>query len=348
MDNIAISGNFEITPCEQIADIESRTGFKKLALTSAQKIQMGGLTQQLPAVMATGALSGCYMVQFPDGLPDGSRLMQYKLGGEGTPIQGADGKIVGHASLHDMTVQTMALGMLNIMSMASGQYFLSQINSELKIMNQKMDKILDFLYGEKKAELMAEISFVKYAYENYISIMEHDEQRIATISGLQDSRKVAMKDIEFYMSDLDSIVNKEKKSDVEDMVTEASKLKGCLELSMQLYAMSSLLETYYSQNRDKNYIRYIEEDAMTYLTKCESRIFGDFSILKSFIQSSKDNLLKKTNKTALLEIVEPVINVFGEGKESAMRKSFRQVLHASEAKAEYYVNSNGDLYLRTA
>ena len=45
MDNIAVSGNFEITPCEQIADIESKTGFKKLALTSAQKIQMGGLTQ---------------------------------------------------------------------------------------------------------------------------------------------------------------------------------------------------------------------------------------------------------------------------------------------------------------
>lgn len=36
MDNIAVSGNFEITPCEQIADIESRIGFKKLALTSPE------------------------------------------------------------------------------------------------------------------------------------------------------------------------------------------------------------------------------------------------------------------------------------------------------------------------
>ena len=63
MDNIAVSGNFEITPCEQIADIESKTSFKKMELTSAQKIQIGGLTQQLPAIMATGALSGCYMVQ---------------------------------------------------------------------------------------------------------------------------------------------------------------------------------------------------------------------------------------------------------------------------------------------
>ena len=70
-------------------------------------------------------------------------------------------------------------------------------------MRMNLDKILEFLYGDKKAELMAEISFVKYAYQNYNSIMSHESQRTATIASIQEAKKVAMKDIEFYMNDLD-------------------------------------------------------------------------------------------------------------------------------------------------
>lgn len=57
------------------------------------------------------------------------------------------------------------------MSIASGQYFLSEINNNLSAINQKADKILEFLYGDKKAELMSEVSFVNFAYQNYNSIM---------------------------------------------------------------------------------------------------------------------------------------------------------------------------------
>lgn len=351
MDNIAVSGNFEITPCEQIADIESKTGFKKLTLTSAQKIQMGGLIQQLPSVMATGALSNAYILRLPEGIS--GVPMHYKAGGIGTPLQGADGKIVGHGFLQNPSAQAAVLGMVNIMSIASSQYFLAEINSELKSINQKIDKILAFLYGEKKAELMAEISFTKYAYQNYNSIMEHEQQRLATIISLQEARKVAMKDIEFYMLDLDNAANGKdvsgkNTSDIEELIGEANKTKDCLVLSMQLYSMSSLLELYYSQNYDAAYIHNLEEDVIEYVSKCESRMLSDFSMLKTLILTYKESMLKKVNKPALLEQVEMVINQFGEGKESDMRKSLRAALHASERKAEYYIGGNGKLYLKTA
>lgn len=349
MGDIIVSGEgFEIASCEQMTDIESRTGYKKLELTSAQKIQMGGLIQQLPAAFATGALSNAYILKLPEGISVACHPMQYKTGGIGTPFQGADGKIVGHGSLEKLSGQAAVLGMFNIMSVASGQYFLAEINSELKTINQKMDKILEFLYGDKKAELMAEISFTKYAYQNYNSIMEYEQQRLATIISLQESRKVAMKDIEFYMSDLDGILNGKANSDIEELVDKASKIKDCLILSMQLYSMSSLLELYYAQNFDDSYICYLEEDVTTYISKCESRMLSNFSMLKSLVLNYKETVLKKVNKPALMEQVESVINLFGEGKESDMRKSLRTALHASEAKAEYYVNSNGDLYLKTA
>ena len=347
-NNVAVSGNFEIISCDKIADIESKPGFKKLEFTSSQKIQMGGLMQQLPAVVATGTLSEAYMVRFPDGISNACHLMEYKTGGLGTSIQGADGKIVGHASLENVSAQAAVLGAFNAMSIVSGQYFLAQINSELKTMNQNIDKILEFLYGDKKAELISEVSFVKSAYQNYSSVMEHEQQRFATLVSLQEAKKVAMKDIEFYMSDLDSAVNSKSGSDIVAWTDKIFQIKDCLELSIQLYSMSSLLEIYYSQNYDTGYISNVEAEAGTYIGQCETRMLCSFSQLSTHIQNFKEGPLKKFDKPALEKKVNLVVDSFSRGTESEILKSIRSVMHASEAKAEYYVNSNGDLYLRTA
>lgn len=342
---VNLGEDFRIVSCEQITDIESRKGYKKLGLTSSQKIQMGGLLQQFPAVFAAGALSDAYILKLPEGIS--GVPMQYKAGGIGTSLQGADGKIGGHGSLHELSAQTAVLGVFNIMSIASGQYFLAEINSEMKSINKKMDQILAFLYGDKKAELMAEISFAKYAYQNYSSIMEHEQQRLATIINLQNARKVAMKDIEFYMLDLDAVTNCKNNSDIEEIVNNAVKIKECLILSMQLYSMSSLLEVYYAQNYEAAYISDLERDVTEYVSKCESRILSGFSMLKTLVFTHKEGVLKKVNKPALFERIEPVIHLFGEGGESNMQKSLRTALHASEAEAEYYVSLDGDCYLKT-
>lgn len=347
MENkLTTSGNFEVVPCEQIADIETRPGFKKLELTSAQKIQIGGLVQQFPLTFAAGTLSNTYMVQFPNGIPN--TLTSLKQGGFGTMVKDESGKFAGSASLYPVEAQAAVLGAFNVMSIVSGQYFLAQINSELRTMNQNIDKILEFLYGDKKAELISEVSFVKSAYRNYSSIMEHEQQRFATLVSLQEAKKVAMKDIEFYMSDLDSTVNVKSSSDVVSWTDKVFQIKDCLELSIQLYSMSSLLEIYYSQNYDESYISDIEEESATYIGKCEKRMLSSFSKLSTHIQTFKEGPLKKIDKPALEKKVNLVIDSFSRGTESEILRSIRSVLHASEAKTEYYVTNNGDLYLKTA
>ena len=263
-------------------------------------------------------------------------------------VKGENGRIAGTASLYPVEVQAAVLGAFNVMSIVSGQYFLAQINSELRTMNQNIDKILEFLYGDKKAELISEVSFVKSAYRNYSSVMEHEQQRFATLVGLQEAKKVAMKDIEFYMSDLDSTVNAKSSSDVVSWTDKVFQIKECLELSIQLYSMSSLLEIYYSQNYDESYISDIEEESATYIGKCEKRMLSSFSKLSTHIQTFKEGPLKKIDKPALEKKVNLVIDSFSRGTESEILRSIRSVLHASEAKTEYYVTNNGDLYLKTA
>ncbi len=342
----SIDTKVSITPCEMIGDIDGRKEYRKLELTSAQKIQIGGLLQQAPAVIAADMMSKAYTIKFPEGIPSACHLMHYKAGGVGNAIQGADGKIVDHASVYELSTQAMVLNAFNAMSIASGQYFLAQINSELKAINKTVDQILEFLYGDKKAELMAEVSFTQYAYRYYNSIMEHKEQRIATISSLQEAKKVAMKDIEFYMSDLDSTVNTRTESDISALTNKMVQIKECLELSMQLYVMANLMEVYYSENDEQKYISGLEEDIVTYIGKCEKRILSCFSMLRSHIQNAKEGLMRKIDKTDLIERTDKVIDQFSKGSETELCKSLRSTLHARDRKAEYYISDDKVVYLK--
>lgn len=339
---------FEIFPCEEIGDISTHKEYKKMKLTDAQKIQIGGLFQQVPALLAADVMSEAYILRFPEGLPNACHLIQYRSGGLGNPIQGSDGKIIAHASLHDATQQMAVLGAFSAMAVVSGQYFLAKINEELKSINKTVDQILEFLYGDKKAELIAEVSFTQYAYRYYNSIMEHSEQRISTLTNLQEAKKVAMKDIEFYMSDLDSAVDSKSTSDIANLTKKMLQTKECLELSMQLYVMANLLEVYYSQNYDDSYIHGVEEDVVMYIGKCEKRILSCFSMLRTHIQTAKEGVFNKIDKSALLEYVVPVIEYFSKGSETELCRSLRDVLHAQEQKSEYYIDKNKVVYLKVS
>ena len=192
-------------------------------------------------------------------------------------------------------------------------------------MRMNLDKILEFLYGDKKAELMAEISFVKYAYQNYNSIMSHESQRTATIASIQEAKKVAMKDIEFYMNDLDLAAKTKDNSELISTVNKAFQIKESLELSMQLYVFSSLLELYYSQNTDSSYLKYVEADVSSYIDKCEKRMLSSFSVLDIFVRDYKGNLLKKIDTSEIEKEVSGLLDRLNNGEEIPMR----QVLHAA-------------------
>lgn len=337
---------YEIIPCEKMNDISQRREYKKLEFTKEQSIQFNGLFQQLPAMAASKSLQNAFYIRLPEGLPNSFHPMQYIQGGIGSPIQGADGKIIGHASFEQAKFDVAILNGFAAMAVVSGQYFLAQINSELRTINQGLDKILEFLYSDKKSELVAEVSFAKYAYQNYSSIMENSEQRVATITNLQAAKKVAMKDIEFYMSDLTDAVNSKSGSDINALVDKIFRIKECLELSMQLYVMSGMLEVYYSSNRDAGYLQWLEDDAVTYLSKCEKRMLSCFSMLSMQIHNYKDNPLKKIDKEPLIRRVDAVIDIYSKGTESEICDSFRSALRAPGKPAEYYVDDNNVVYFK--
>ena len=338
---------FEIVPYTGTVDITTAKDYIKLNLNRSQQIQVEALIQQLPALTSAATLANAYTVSFPSGIQ--GQLMQFVDGGYGSPIMGISG-IDGHASFHPLISQALAMGCFSVMSIATGQHYLKEINNELRMMRLGLDKILEFLYGDKKAELIAEVSFIRYAYKNYISIMEHEQQRLGVITGLFDAKKIAIKDIEFYLSDLESLILGKDKQDVGEIVKKAFQIKESLELAMQLYGMSSLLEVYYAQNFDSDYTRYVEHELSVYIERCEKQMLGSFSSLRILVDKAKDIpfIKKNTGKGDILKQIEQAIEALKRGEESEMRKSLGSALHAATQKADYYITKEGAVFLKSA
>jgi len=232
------------------------------------------------------------------------------------------------------------------MAMITQQYFLTQITTKLGKIEMGIDKILEFLYGDKKAELIAEVTFTKFAMKNYSSVMTRETQKTATIQSLQNGKKVAMKDIEFYMNELSRVTK--GKENVDILLDKACRVKECLELSIQLYVMNMLLEVYYAENFDSEYLKYIENEATMYISKCEKRILSKFSELRILIAKHKDTLLKKLDQDALLEKINDVMAAYEDGSESEISKTLHKYLEFPKTPTDYYISSLGDVYMKKA
>ena len=341
-----LSPTVEVLVPEYIQDVSVRPDYTKLNLDREQRLQVESLFSQLPAMCAIDALSDAYILKFPDGLHHD--LIRLKRGGSMSAYAGPDGKIAGTASLHALSSEALTLQAFTAMSVVTGQYFLSEINKSLTMLQWSMDKILEFLYGDKKAELVAELNFVKYAHENFSSIMAHDEQRSGIIAGLIQSRKVSMKDIEFYLNNLDTTVKGEPNESIDQTSEKASRLKECLDLSLQLYILSAVLEVYYSENYDQKYIEYMKQDISTYVSKYEKRILGAFSALKKAIELSEGKRFKKAPQVAKKDMIYKTIDELSDGKDSYLLEFVKTSLSEPTSKKEYYIQKDGSVYLKTA
>ena len=336
------SGCFNLRTVDE--PINFGEGFTKLKLSSEQRADMSMFLQQVPSLAAADSLANAYVATFPDGVTHD--LVKLKNGGYFSMWRTENGTFGGAVPLQKMTAQAAVLGAVSTMALVSGQYFMTQINNKLRVMEMSLDKILEFLYGDKKAELMSEMSIVKFAYENYSSIMRYEAQRMATLTSLQNARAVAMKDIEFYISDLTSTVYSKDESDVITLAEKAFQIKESLELSIQLYCASNLAEVYYSRNYDETFLNYIEDDLTTYIDKCEKRILGCFSALNTRLDAFKGHLLKKVDKSAQVERIEQELAKLNSAEKSPVRISVETSMEAARRNPEFYITSSGELYMK--
>lgn len=337
--------NFTIAPYDMSSMIPAQ--YSELALSKNQQSHLSLLQSQIPDTIENAIVANAYVLKFPDGLPH--TLMKLKQGGVSTTFINADKKIAGTASLYNLKQLSVICSCFSFFSFATGQYYLDNLHNDLKLINQKIDKILGFLYGEKSAELLSEITFVNDAYKNYNNIVQNDCHKLATITNLQSSKKIAIKDIEFYINDLSKTVSTPTKNyqEFEKIVDDSLKIKDSLTLAIQLYTMSNILEVYYSENFDAQYVDYVKSTISNYISKCNNRILTEFGRLNGRNSEFKSGPLKKIDISILEKALSDVINDYSVSKElNVDRHSVVDALDSINAPKEYIVTKDGRVFFQ--
>lgn len=116
----------------------------------------------------------------------------YVHGGKGVAAQANLTKI-------DMTkvtkASTVANGVANVMNIGSlvvGQYYMSEISSELETMTKSIDKIGDFQDREFKSRILSVITLVSEISQFSSEIIENNEQRNLKLAALENLKATAI------------------------------------------------------------------------------------------------------------------------------------------------------------
>ena len=316
---------------------------RNLPISSKDSMLVSQFASHLPSILATDKLSNAYSLTFPDGIEH--TLMRLKQGGVSTTfINDETKKIAGVASLYKLETSAAILNTFTIMSLASGQFFLSQINKDLNLINQQVNEILKFLYGDKKAELLSEISFTRYAFDNYMSIMRHEKQHLATLINLQNSRKIAMQDIEFYINDLEHKASDDSNTSPADM----EQIKDSLDLSLQLYISSFILERYYANNTDEVFLSYLETSIADYLDNCKTREISAFQNAYNRL-TNKDGkaiaLFGKDSRATEKNRIERIITELKSKKITEHQAYIKDSIEIHEQSKTFLIAKDGKVYI---
>ena len=338
------SGAIEITPISNHIDVSDSSRFSRVTTNP----KLAGVLSQFPALVTVASTTGLYSVRFPKGIS--GELVKLSTGGYSSMISGSNGKFAAHASFYNFELSPV-LGVMTAMAIASGQYFLTHINREMTLISQSIDQILDFLYGDKKAELLSEIIFIQRATRDYTSIMSHDEQRIATLNSIYGAEKVAMKDIEFYMADLEKTSKSkiEENTHIKNATETILQICESLHASLQLYISSCILEVYYAQNTDSDFIDALKSDLDMYIEKCRTRMLKFVSHLKGRIDNARPvGVIKKSSlkKQPYSDQLSNLTDKLSNGITQALQQSVSEALDSSKRSVEFIASSTGDLYLK--
>ena len=339
--------DISLNACDNLPELIKTGKVTKVPVSDNQKTEMFDLLHYLPEISSAVTLSNAWVAKFPKGFSK-ANMMRYKRdGGYGTQLQ-ANGKIKDDASLFSLSTQGVIHGIFSILSAATGQYFLSRIDNQLSLVTSKLDDVLSFLYGENRAELLAEIFFVRRTHENFASIMTNECQRIASIAGLQAAQKIAVKDLEFYLADIENAARK-RVTDFKSLCEEetfAWKALNCVELALQTLVIASILEIYLSENYEDSYTDYVRQQLASYMKRCDTVILTSFSAIDSKFAQYHQGVFENTeNRQKFRSMIRRTLAPYKGEAESPIRQMMKDALDALKSDSIYYLTDSGDVYV---
>jgi len=257
-ENKIISTDF--MKIEKVDDKENYSDNDRfIKLDSSAASQISSMMHVLPSAFAGNALSGAYRVVFPKGMS--GVLVPHNGGSLAIMRDPVTKDFLAHGTLYGLNDIGLMYNVFSALSVATGQYFMREIDQSLQDIQKRLDQVLDFLYTDKSCELYAEAQMVYGIYNNCVSIMRCPEQRTAALQSLQHAKVLAERNIQFYYRDMDKLgVKRDSLNNLENDLNNYTQ-------AVSLYGVCATMEIVLSENYDETYMKYIEEDLKRHVEK---------------------------------------------------------------------------------
>lgn len=229
--------------------------------------QIDSLMQYIPDVLLNKQLdSGVYRVVFDKGLGSLQRAKDFPGMFRGAIVKaGTNNEIVGSALWQELSKAPQYFAnAFNVLSIITGQYYLSKINTELKHIDEKVANILDFLKNDKISMMKADALEIKKISDNYSVIMQNEALRNSKLNKIESIKRDAEANIIFYQDLCKKLKDYGSKKDKEAIIIQninnSSEAMSCYWMAVQLYSFASVFEVALSGMCDGTYIEYIKTD----------------------------------------------------------------------------------------
>lgn len=287
--------SYEIIPYNK-KEIKS-AGYEKLPQETFERVSLalqsvpGQVAVKATEVAANKAAEGMAKNAYKLVLKDGLHLAKSKsLNGayKGLAYLDSSNKLSTHADWIPVSLDgsfvtqapQLALGVFNAMSIATGQYFLSQINGKLSSIEEGVSDIIGYLETEKRSEVIANDIAIMRIYSDLEYIMDNETARQSTSIELKTIKNKSLTNMLLFSSKVASTreklktVQKGKLTDLED--AERGLLKDIPQywFAVRSYANASFLEAVVTEMDNPDYLDSLKEDIENkinqYIYDCDS------------------------------------------------------------------------------
>lgn len=196
----------------EIKDKRVINHFTNLVPESVKVLTNASSAKQYKDVVKAGG--GLYQAIIPKGaVLDKSHAM---VGASRSSFRGT-GKIAGNANLMPVNASVSKMARVNVTNAAMGvgamivgQYYMEQINTELKEINESISKITDFQDNEYRSKVFALVAQVQKIADFQVDIIGNEELRIRELSNLDNREQLCIELLGQASLTIDSFSKKQK------------------------------------------------------------------------------------------------------------------------------------------
>ncbi len=312
---------------EDLSDFNINSNkYKKIDDSLATRLN--SLIQLFPNLINLSNYSGdVYRVVFDKGLGVLQTSAKHPGYFTGNVVQaGTNNKIVSGAVFQQLSMAPQIIsGVFLIMSIVTGQYYMSQINNNLRKIEKEISDIKQYLKDDKKSKLLSREEFLRTTQDSLNYILENDMQKLSTITSIQKIKIDSLADINFYKMQINNLkdlsAEKDKIEEILMNIYEKCELISEYWYSLYLYCFAVYLEALVSQNYNQDYLKILKKDIAE---KCKTyknehsewkKGLSDYIYsAKAFEKNDFFKIVEKVTSTPLLNIL-PLIKMTGEVSE---------------------------------